>query len=184
MSRTWWVALSKTFREINKKGTFAFRCGVASIHGSQSCSKALEPQIASESFLRASWEPPGATHVSYEFTLFYRNLKNWFVLKKLYVDGKYQVEIKKVMKPKMVPMVHRNILYRMDFKLSDSTVEFLMKTQNWHFKNGAQQVRILVLGLKMGSLRRVSRWKLFLSIFWAIPTPSRLNFHIYKSDFQ
>ena len=71
-----------------------------------------------------------ATHVSYELTLSYRNLKKSCFLKKQYVDGKYQVEINKMMKPKMVPMVHRNILYRMDFKLSDSKIRFLMKTQN------------------------------------------------------
>ena len=45
---------------------------------------------------------------------FYRNLKKYFFLKKLYFDGNYQVKVEKMMKPKMVPMVHTNILYSVD----------------------------------------------------------------------
>ena len=55
-----------------------------------------------------------ATHASYEFILFYRNLKKSLFLKKLDFDANYQVKIKKMMKPKMVPTVHTNILYSVD----------------------------------------------------------------------
>ena len=58
--------------------------------------------------------------VSYEFQLFYRNLKKWLFPKKSDFDGNFQVKVKKMMKPKMVPMVHRNILYRMDWGIRDS----------------------------------------------------------------
>ena len=37
------------------------------------------------------------------------------------VDGTYKVELNTMMKPKMVPMVHRNMLYKMDLKMCDST---------------------------------------------------------------
>ena len=53
----------------------------------------------------------------YEIALFYRNLKKWLFQKKSDFDGKNQVKVKKMMKPKMVRTVHRNILYRMDLEI-------------------------------------------------------------------
>ena len=61
-----------------------------------------------------------ATHALDEFILFYRNLKKSLFLKKLDFDWNYKVEIKKTMKPKIVPMVHTNILYSLDWRICDS----------------------------------------------------------------
>ena len=54
------------------------------------------------------------THAYVEFTCFYTNLKKSLFLKKLDFDGNDQIEIKQMMKPKMVPMVPRNIVYIVD----------------------------------------------------------------------
>ena len=48
-------------------------------------------------------------------------------LKKVDFDWFYQVEIKQILKPKMVPTVPRNILYSVDWGISDSKVKFLTK---------------------------------------------------------
>ena len=69
----------------------------------------------------------------YEITLFYRNLKKWLFLKKSDFDGKNQVNVKKMMKPKMVRMVHRNILYSVDLEICREKNELGRKSKKWRF---------------------------------------------------
>ena len=68
--------------------------------------------------------------------------KSHFFLKKLDFDANYQVEIKQIMKPKMVPMVHTNILYSVDWGICDSKSQFETKSQNRHFQVGSWKSEI------------------------------------------
>ena len=70
----------------------------------------------------------------YEISLFYRKLKKWYFPKKWDIDGKNQVKVKKMMKPKMVRMVHRNIFYDRDLEICDSKSRIWRKSKNWHFQ--------------------------------------------------
>ena len=73
-------------------------------------------------------------HMSpYEISLFYRNLKKWLFPKKLDFDEKNQVNFKKMMKTKMVRMVHRNILYEVDLEICDSKSWIWRKSKKWRF---------------------------------------------------
>ena len=74
--------------------------------------------------------PPEKLHMApYEITLFYRNLKKLLFLKKSDFDGKNQVKVKKMMKPKMVRMVHRNILYSVDLEICREKSELGRKSK-------------------------------------------------------
>ena len=77
------------------------------------------------------------------------------------IDGKLQVKVKKILKPKMVRMVHMNIFYRIDLKICDSKSEFLTKTEFL----GLQKIENSVLGPKMDFLRLNLSPIRFLNIF-------------------
>ena len=78
--------------------------------------------------------PEKARLLSDEFTLSQRNLKKYFFSKSYSLIEKNHVEIKKIVKPTMVRMVHRNILYSVDLKICDSKSEFGTKTENQRFR--------------------------------------------------
>ena len=67
----------------------------------------------------------------YEFAFFLQKPeKVTFFKKKLDFDEKNQVKVKKMMKPKMVRMVHRNILYEVDLEICDSKSWIWRKSKN------------------------------------------------------
>ena len=73
----------------------------------------------------------------------------------------YRSKSKKILKPKMVRMVHMNIFYRIDLKICGPKSEFLTKTKNL----GLQKIENSVLGPKMDFLRSIPRPKRLLNIF-------------------
>ena len=75
--------------------------------------------------------PPLNLHV------FTKILKSHCFSKKLDFDGNYKVGIKQMMKPKMVPMVHTNILYSVDWGICYSKSQFGTKSQNWRFRQNS-----------------------------------------------
>ena len=53
---------------------------------------------------------------------------------------------KNMMKPKMVPMVHRNIVYSVDWGIRDSKIVFLRKSEHLHFQKWGLKIESLGLG--------------------------------------
>ena len=59
--------------------------------------------------------------------------KSDFFMKKSDFDGRNQIKVKKMMKPKMVRMVHRNILYSVDLEICREKSELGRKSKNGRF---------------------------------------------------
>ena len=97
--------------------------------------------------------PEKAKLVSYEFTFFYRNLKNLFFCQNPFFGNGFPYLGDFLLKTKMVRTVHRNIVYKIDWKICDSKSGFGTKSQNGRFQKW---------GLKMRKLRFwVSKWSLW-----------------------
>ena len=97
----------------------------------------------------------------YEIFLFYRKLKKWRFPKKVRFGWKKSGQSQKTMKPKMVRMVRRNILYDGDLEICDSKSWFWRKSKKWHFLNWSLRKWKWRFGTQHG-------------VFWVVVQPKML----------
>ena len=89
--------------------------------------------------------------VSYEFQLFYRNLKKWLFPQIRFFGNVFPYLDNFLLKTKMVRTVHRNILYSVDWGIRDSKRGFGRKSKNGHFQKWGLKNEIWGLGPQNGS---------------------------------
>ena len=123
-------------------------------------------------------------HISREFAHFTEISKsNVCFFFKCDFDDKNQVKVKKVLKTKMVPTVHTNIFYELDFEISELNHAFLTKTPQMGFsKNWALRTKIKFWDSKWTSglvFKTEIVPKHIPSNFWPFPT----HFSLIKTRF-